>query len=132
MENNITSMSPKAMAKPFARYAHGVSEANSGLVFTSGQLALSKAGDIPEDAQSQAELIFANIDLILKDAGTSRDGVLRINAYVTDREHMQGYMVARDAWLENVAHLPASTLVIVSGFTSPEFLVEVEITATMI
>lgn len=132
MKYNITSLTPNAMAKPLARYAHGVSEANSGLVFTSGQLAIPKAGDIPEDARSQAELIFANIDLILTDAGTSRDGVLRINAYVTDRKHMQGYMAARDVWLENVAHLPASTLVIVSGFTRPEFLVEVEVTASTI
>jgi enamine deaminase RidA (YjgF/YER057c/UK114 family) len=42
---------------------------------------------------------------------------------------MAGYMAARDAWLAGVARLPASTLVIVSGFTRPEFLVEVEVTA---
>lgn len=132
MKYSIASLTPKEMAKPFARYAHGVFEAHSGLVLTSGQLAISKAGEIPEDAQSQAELIFANIDLILNDAGTSRNGVLRINAYVTDRQHMQGYMVARDAWLAGVTHLPASTLVIVNGFTRPEFLVEIEVTATML
>ena len=42
---------------------------------------------------------------------------------------MAGYMQARDEWLADVARLPASTLVIVSGFTRPEFLVEVEVTA---
>ena len=54
---------------------------------------------------------------------------IRINAFVTAREHMQGYMDARDAWLAGVTRLPASTLVIVSGFTRPEFLVEVEVLA---
>ncbi len=42
---------------------------------------------------------------------------------------MAGYMAARDAWLTGTARLPASTLVIVAGFTRPEFLVEVEVTA---
>jgi enamine deaminase RidA (YjgF/YER057c/UK114 family) len=55
--------------------------------------------------------------------------VIRINAFVTDRAHMAGYMAARDEWLAGVARLPASTLVIVSGFTRPEFVVEVEVTA---
>ena len=50
-------------------------------------------------------------------------------AFVTARDHMAGYMAARDAWLADVTRLPASTLVIVSGFTRPEFLVEVEVTA---
>lgn len=54
---------------------------------------------------------------------------VRINAYVTDRAHMAPYMAARDAWLADVVRLPASTLVIVTGFTRPEFLVEVEVLA---
>jgi enamine deaminase RidA (YjgF/YER057c/UK114 family) len=55
--------------------------------------------------------------------------VVRITAFVTERAHMAAYMAARDEWLTGVARLPASTLVIVSGFTRPEFLVEVEMTA---
>ncbi|MFO1166082.1 MAG: RidA family protein, partial [Paracoccus sp. (in: a-proteobacteria)] len=43
--------------------------------------------------------------------------------------HFPDYMAARDEFLAGVAVLPASTLVIVSGFTRPEFLVEVELTA---
>lgn len=40
-------------------------------------------------------------------------------------------MTARDAWLAGVDRLPASTLVIVSGFTRPEFLVEIEAMAAV-
>jgi len=61
-------------------------------------------------------LTFFNIDKILTEAGTSKAGTLRINAYVTDSQYMADYMAARDAWLSDVAHLPASTLMIVSGF----------------
>lgn len=125
----IKSLTPTAMAPPFARYAHGV--ACDGLVLTSGQLALGLDGSVPEGAEAQAALIFRNIDLILAEAGTSKAGTLRVNAFVTDRAHMAGYMAARDAWLADVPHLPASTLMIVSGFTRPEFLVEIEVMARM-
>ncbi len=125
----IKSLIPTDIAPPFARYAHGVLDTDSGLILTSGQLALTVDGTTPIGAEAQARLIFDNIDLILADAGATRAGVLRINAFVTGREHMAGYMVARDAWLAEVPHLPASTLMIVSGFTRAEFLVEIEVTA---
>ncbi|WP_341366801.1 RidA family protein [Yoonia sp. BS5-3] len=123
----IKSLTPQGMAPPFARYAHGVCA--DGIVLTSGQLALNIDGTVPKGAEAQAKLIFANIDLILTEAGASKAGTLRINAFVTDRAHMAGYMAARDAWLADVPHLPASTLMIVSGFTRPEFLVEIEVMA---
>jgi enamine deaminase RidA (YjgF/YER057c/UK114 family) len=126
----IKSLTPQDMAPPFARYAHGVM--SDGIVMTSGQLALGLDGSIPEGAEAQARLILSNIDLILAEAGTSKAGTLRLNAYVTDRSHMAGYIAARDSWLADVPHLPASTLMIVSGFTRPEFVVEIEVIAKMV
>jgi 2-iminobutanoate/2-iminopropanoate deaminase len=38
-------------------------------------------------------------------------------------------MAVRDEWLADVAIRPASTLLIVSGFTREEFKVEIEATA---
>lgn len=126
----MRSLTPPQIAPPFARYAHGVEvPANARLVATSGQLALARDGTIPEGSEAQADLIFANIDAILADAGMTAENTVRISAYVTDRVHMQGYMAARDRWLSKVSHLPASTLIIVSGFTRPEFLVEIEVLA---
>jgi 2-iminobutanoate/2-iminopropanoate deaminase len=49
------------------------------------------------------------------------------NAYVTDRAHMQGYMRSLDRQFPGTP--PASTLMIVTGFTMPEFLVEIEAVA---
>ena len=92
-------------------------------VFTSGQLGMMPDGEIPQGEVAQAEICFANIDAILSSAGAGREDVVRINAFVTDRSYMAGYMQARDAWLANVSRLPASTLMIVGGFTRPEFRV---------
>lgn len=124
------ALTPPSIRPPFAAYAHGV-EVPPGLrwVCTSGQLGLAPDGSLPEGAEAQAARCFANCGAILTEAGMTPADVVRINAFVTDRTHMAGYMRARDAWLSGVTRLPASTLVIVSGFTRPEFLVEVEVTA---
>jgi enamine deaminase RidA (YjgF/YER057c/UK114 family) len=123
-------LSPATIRPPFAAYSHGV-EVPAGLrwVLTSGQLGIGADDSVPADARAQAELCLANCAAILAEAGMGPEDVVRINAFVTDRAHMPAYMAARDAWLAGVSRQPASTLVIVSGFTRAEFLVEVEVTA---
>ena len=126
----MREITPPGLRPPFSRYAHAV-EVPPGLrwVVASGQLGVGPDDTAPEGAEAQAALCFANIDAILAEAGMGRANVVRLNAYVTDRAHMAGYMAARDAWLAEVTRLPASTLVIVSGFTRPEFVVEIEVLA---
>jgi 2-iminobutanoate/2-iminopropanoate deaminase len=94
------------------------------LVFTSGQLGVGPDELVPADCEAQSELCFANIAAILAEDGMTLANVVRLNAYVTSREHMQGYMRTRDRQFPGMP--PASTLMIVSGFSRPEFLVEVE------
>ncbi|MEC3862566.1 RidA family protein [Mesobacterium sp. TK19101] len=129
----MRSLTPASIRPPFARYAHGIeAPAGARLVVTSGQLGITPDDQIPDDPQDQAAICFGNITAILAEAGMGPADVIRINAFVTDRAHMAGYMAARDAWLADVAQPPASTLVIVSGFTRPEFKVEVEVTAAAV
>ena len=130
--SGMKQLDPDTIAPPFARYAHGVDvPAGHRMIFTSGQLGLSRDGLVPEDEGAQADICFANIDEILGAAGAGREDVVRINAFVTDRSFMAGYMAARDRWLANVTRLPASTLMIVSGFTRAEFKVEIEVIAAV-
>lgn len=129
----MKQLSPASIRPPFARYAHGVEvPPGARLVVISGQLGVGLDDHVPEGVAAQATLCFANCAAILAEAGMAAADVIRINAYVTDRAHMAGYMLARDTWLAGVSRLPASTLVIVSGFTRPEFLVEIEVTAAAI
>ncbi len=123
-------ITPPAIRRPFARYSHAVEvEAGARLLFASGQLGLDPDDTLPGGAQAQAARCFANLDAILAQARMSRAQVVRLNAYVTAREHMAGYMAARDAWVADLPTPPASTLMIVTGFTRPEFLVEIEMIA---
>ncbi|WP_374637961.1 RidA family protein [Paracoccus sp. (in: a-proteobacteria)] len=126
----MQALNPKTIAAPFGRYSHGIVTHGAGrLLLTSGQLGLRADGSLPDGALAQARQCFANCAAILAEAGLGPREVLRINAFVTDRAHFPDYMTARDEFLTGVEVLPASTLVIVSGFTRPEFLVEVELTA---
>ncbi len=125
----MKSLTPKTLPAPFGRYAHGVElPPGARIVRTSGQLALAPDGSVPVGALEQARLCFSNIAAILAEAEMGAGEVVHLSAWVTDRAHMADYMAARDEFLAAVPadRLPASTLVIVSGFTRPEFLVEVE------
>lgn len=125
-------LNPDTISAPFARYSHGVEiSAGHKLIFTSGQLAMKSDGTIPASAADQARLCFHNISEILAAANASAADAIKINAFVTHRIHMTAYMQARDEWLQDVNDLPTSTLMIVAGFTRPEFVVEVEVVAAV-
>ena len=121
-------LAPKTIKPPFARYSHGV-EVPPGkrLVLCSGQLGIGPDDSVPDEAGAQAELCFSNICAILGEAGMNLKNVVRINAYVTDRADMKAYMEVRDRLVADPP--PASTLMIVSGFSRPEFKVEIEVIA---
>ena len=123
-----TAINPAAIRAPFGRYSHGIAvPAGARLVFCSGQLGVAPDDAVPPTVEGQAERCFQNIKAILGEAGLDMKDIVRINAFVTRREDMRAYMSVRDRHVGDPP--PASTLVIVSGFTRPEFLVEVEATA---
>jgi 2-iminobutanoate/2-iminopropanoate deaminase len=121
-------LSPMDIHPPFAPYSHGVElPGGQRLVFCSGQLGIDRDGKIPPDCAGQARLCFINIAAILAEAGMGLGNIVRINTYVTGREHLQPYMAVRNELFAEP--FPASTLMIVSGFARPEFVVEIEVVA---
>lgn len=124
-------INPAGIRVPFGRYSHGMGvPAGARLVFCSGQLGVNADDSVPETVAGQAERCFENIRAILAADGMSLADVIRLNAYVTKREDMKAYMDVRDRFVSDP--LPASTLMVVSGFTRPEFLVEVEAVAAKV
>ena len=121
-------LKPDGISAPFGNYSHGVvTPPGARLVFCSGQLGIRPDDTIPETVEEQSVCCFENIHAILAEAGMDFGDVMQLSAYVTRREHMQDYMRVRDRYVSPPP--PASTLIIVSGFTRPEFLVEVEAVA---
>ncbi len=128
---------------PFANYSHGVVvPPDQQLLFLSGQLGITAANEVPEGAEGQADVIFASIGRLLAAEGLDARSIVRVNAFVTNRDYLAEYMRSRDRFLESVGvgtvtdasgaasnYLPASTLMVVSGFSRPEFKVEIEVIA---
>lgn len=122
---------PPSVRRPFGNYNHGLLvPPGASLLITSGQLGIGLDEKVPEDVTAQAELCFEAIKAILGDAEMSFADVIRISGFVTKREDFPAYMAVRDRF--TLDPKPVSTLIIVSGFTRPEFLVEVEVTAAKV
>ena len=129
MPNNFVSLTPKDVFLPFGKYSHGILNKNTGLLVTSGQLGIKKDGSIPKSFKEQTEVCFSNILSILKVANYNLEHVIKISSFLTSRKNFKDYMVVRDKLFFGLSIKPASTLLIVSGFTKSEFLVEIEVIA---
>jgi enamine deaminase RidA (YjgF/YER057c/UK114 family) len=124
----LKSLEPSSIRPPFARYSHGiVVPEGARLVYVSGQLGVTAEDVVPESVEEQAEICFENIAAILAEAGMDLADIVQIRAFVTDRAHMRPYMNVRDRTVGSPP--PASTLMIVGGFTRPEMKVEIEVVA---
>jgi len=125
------AINPAGIRPPFGRYSHGIAvPAGARLVFCSGQLGLKPGDMLPPTVEGQTEVCFQNIAAILAEDGMGLGDLIRLNGYVTKRDDMKAYMTVRDRFVSEP--LPASTLMIVAGFTRSEFLVEVEAVAAKV
>ena len=94
----------------------------------SGTVALDENGVMGKgDFYKQAHFIFRKIEKILAQAGFSLSDVVRTRMYVTDITHWEEVGRAHGEFFKNIK--PATSMIQVSGFIEPEYLVEVEITA---
>jgi len=123
-------LSPASIHPPFSRYSLGIEvSSRSRYVFCSGQVGIAADGSIPADCAGQARVCFDNIAAVLAEAGMGFGDVVKLNAYVTGREHLAEYMAVRNELFPEP--YPASTLMIVTGFARPEFVVEIEAIAAV-
>ena len=123
-------LSPASIHPPFSRYSLGIEvSSRSRYVFCSGQVGITADGAIPPDCAGQTRVCFDNIAAVLAEAGMGFGDVVKLNAFVTGREHLAEYMKVRNELFPEP--FPASTLMIVTGFARPEFVVEIEAIAAI-
>jgi enamine deaminase RidA (YjgF/YER057c/UK114 family) len=99
-----------------------VVEAN-GFVFTAGVV----ADDISQDAKGQSEQILAEIDRLLKLAGTDKSKVVSATIWVSDIRHRDAMNVAWNAWTGG-QNLPGRAC-IEAKLADPRALVEIAVVA---
>lgn len=82
-----------------------------------------------DDVAAQAEQAMANIDLLLREAGSRLEHICKIVVYVVDVRYREEAYRAIGRWLKGV--YPVSTGVVVSRLARPEWLVEIDATAVI-
>lgn len=124
----LNYLNPTSLGKPLSRYSHAVlAPEGCRWVHVSGQVGMSRDGDIPEDFEAQARLTWANLLHALRAAGMGLDDIVKVQGYITRREDLATYRSVRDEALQGRA--PASTMVIVSSLVDPALLIEVDVIA---
>ena len=101
------------------------------LIFVSGvQAPKGDKGEVcTEDIAEQTELVFQEIDMILKTAGASLDNVVKAVIYLKDIKDFDIVSPIRAKYFKN--SMPSSTMVEVGGFVRKGSKIEVEVTAVI-
>lgn len=117
-----TNDAPKAVGA----YVQGI--ATDSLVFTSGQLPLDpKTGELVTEIKAATKQALENVENILKEAGSSRDKVIKCVVYLNDinnfkafdevyAEFFKDHKPARSAF--EVANLPKDGLLEIEAIAS--------------
>lgn len=81
------------------------------------------------DVEAQAEQAMANIDLLLREAGSSLQDIVKVVVYLVDIRFREPVYRVMGRWLQGVH--PVSTGIVVSALARPEWLVEIDATAVI-
>ncbi|NJN41328.1 MAG: RidA family protein [Flammeovirgaceae bacterium] len=95
----------------------------------SGTVAVDDSGNVvgKDDLYQQTQFILKKIEWVLNDAGFSMSDVIRTRIYVTDISQWEQVGKAHGEVFSSIK--PATSMVEVSGLISPEYLVEIEVSA---
>ena len=119
------------IAAPCAFYTQGVEvPPGTRLLLPSGGVPVNPDGTVAKGIEAQTERCWLNLIEVLKGADMTLKDVVKVMPLLTRREDMPGFRKVRDRYLADIK--PASTLLIVSGLASPDYLVEIDIIAAKV
>jgi enamine deaminase RidA (YjgF/YER057c/UK114 family) len=98
-------------------------------VYLRGQTAMGLDGKIVGigDPAAQTENAMACAKILLEEAGSRLEDIVKVTIFITDRAYREPVYRAVGKWLKGV--FPVSTGLIVQGLAKPEYLMEIDIIA---
>lgn len=81
------------------------------------------------DPVAQTEQAMANIQLLLEEAGSRLEDIVKVTVYITDPRYREDVYRTMGKWLRGV--YPVSTGLVVQALARPEWLVEIDATAVI-
>ena len=110
-------------------YSHAVRMGD--LIFVAGEVPRDRDGNLvgKGDVRAQTEQVFENLKAVLEAAGSGLDKVGKVTVLTTSLEYRPVIHEIRSRIFQEVGHLPASTLAVVTSLADPDWLVEIEAVA---
>lgn len=126
MDNKRVNISSGAKWEEIVGYSRAVKLGN--VLEVSGTVAVNDQGVVGKgDFYLQTKFILEKIRGVLQQAGFSLEEVVRTRMYVTDIGQWEAVGKAHGEFFRTIK--PATSMIQVSGFIEPEYLVEIEVTA---
>lgn len=81
------------------------------------------------DAAAQTAQAMANVKMLLTEAGSSLEDIVKVIVYLIDVRYREAVYREMGKWLKGV--YPVSTGIVVSALARPEWVVEIDVTAVI-
>lgn len=81
------------------------------------------------DVVVQTEQAMANIKMLLEEAGSRLEDIVKVTVYIIDPRYREDVYRTMGKWLKGV--FPVSTGIVVQALARPEWLVEIDATAVI-
>ena len=120
------------LRQPNGHFSQATSIAAQGtLVFISGMTARMADGTIAGlgNVEVQTRQVCENVKAAVEEAGGTLEDIVRVDVYVRNMEHFDIIHKVRREYFK--APAPASTMVEVCKFTSPDYLIEMNAIAVL-
>ena len=113
------------MPKANGHYSHCIE--HNGILYLSGQLPFNpETRTMPEGIEKQTEQVLKNVEMILIEAGSSKDNVLQVRVYIPDIKHWDKVNEVYSTFFSN--HKPARSIITTRELHFGAFI-EVEVIA---
>jgi enamine deaminase RidA (YjgF/YER057c/UK114 family) len=122
-------LNPESMSRPRG-YSQVVKVGNT--VYIAGQVSAGSNGNVvgKGDPEAQARQVWRNIEAAVKSVGGTLQNVVKTTTYVTNINYAAAVRQVREE-LYRSSNPPTSTLLVVAGLASPDYLMEIEAIAVV-
>jgi len=123
-----TYLNPDTMSQPRG-YSHVVKVGNTAYI--AGQVSVARDGSVvgKGDPEAQARQIWHNLEAAVKSIGGTLNDLVKTTTYVTNINYAAAVRKVREERFPT--NPPTSTLLVVAGLASPDYIMEIEAIAVV-
>lgn len=128
MESKKEHINPKGLLESPAFSQVITTQGNGKTIYISGQNAVNEKAELvgKGDLSSQTEQVMQNLKIALQSCGADFSDLVKLNIHLlSGQDARKGFEVSQK-FLGTISKQPIITVLFVSGFVNPEYLVEID------